>query len=231
MQTQSEQTNELVAALLLAQMAMEPVKKERENPFFHSKYADLSACWQSLLPFREQGIVITQSPMEAPDGFILLDTQLTHTSGQWMRSRLKMRVAKDDPQGYGSALTYARRYALGCMTGLVTEEDDDGNVASMPTFTPERPAMKATAAKPAAPPPTPSVGGFEPCGTAYPFAPYKGLDLSDPKIGLRDLEWCAGVINSHVRDESKAKYRERNEELALALAAEIDRRAMLGGGT
>lgn len=131
-QHQSEQINELVAAIVKAQLAMEPAKKEVTNPFFHKKYADLPTCWQAVESFRKEGIAITQSPMEGPDGFVLLDTQLSHTSGQWMRSRLKIRIAKDDPQGYGSAITYARRYALGCMTGLVTEEDDDGNAASQP---------------------------------------------------------------------------------------------------
>lgn len=129
---QSEQINELVAAIVKAQLKMVPASKDHVNPYFKSKYADLPSCWESVGCFREEGIAIVQSPMEGPDGFIILDTQLSHISGQWMRSRLKIRVAKDDPQGYGSAITYARRYALGCMTGLVTEEDDDGNAASQP---------------------------------------------------------------------------------------------------
>ena len=129
---QSDEIKELVAALVKAQVKMVPASKDHVNPYFKSKYADLPSCWEAVSCFRDEGIAITQSPMEGPDGFILLDTQLSHTSGQWMRSRLKIRVAKDDPQGYGSAITYARRYALGCMTGLVTEEDDDGNAASNP---------------------------------------------------------------------------------------------------
>lgn len=131
-QWQSEQINELVSAIVKAQISMVPAKKDTNNPFFHKKYADLPTCWDAVEPFRKNGIAITQSPMDTEDGFILLDTQLSHISGQWMRSRLKIRVAKNDPQGYGSAITYARRYALGCMTGLVTEEDDDGNAASNP---------------------------------------------------------------------------------------------------
>lgn len=129
-QRQSGEIDQLMAAMNQAQLAMVPAKKDATNPFFHSKYADLPSVWDSLHMFRTEGIVLTQCPMEGPDGYIVLETQLTHTSGQWMRSRLKMRVGKDDPQGYGSAITYARRYALGAMTGLVTEEDDDGNAAS-----------------------------------------------------------------------------------------------------
>jgi sRNA-binding protein len=129
---QSESIDQLSAAIVKAQLALVPAAKDHVNPFFKSKYADLPTVWEASGPFRENGIAITQSPMDAPDEYIVLDTQLSHISGQWMRSRLKIRVAKNDPQGYGSALTYARRYALGCMTGIVTEEDDDGNAASMP---------------------------------------------------------------------------------------------------
>jgi len=128
--SQSESINELAAAIVKAQLALVPAAKDHVNPFFKSKYADLPTVWEAAAPFRDNGIAITQSPMDAPDEYIVLDTQLSHTSGQWMRSRLKIRVAKNDPQGYGSALTYARRYALGSMTGIVTEEDDDGNAAS-----------------------------------------------------------------------------------------------------
>ena len=128
---QSESINELAAAIVRAQMAIVPAVKDHVNPFFKSKYADLPSVWEAAGPFRDNGIAITQSPMDAPDEYIVLDTQLTHVSGQWMRSRLKIKVARNDPQGYGSALTYARRYALGCMTGIVTEEDDDGNSGSV----------------------------------------------------------------------------------------------------
>ena|SRR3990167_8151804 len=128
---QSESINELAAAIVKAQLGLVPAAKEHVNPFFHSKYADLPTVWEAARPFLENGIAITQSPMDSPDGYLVLETQLTHVSGQWKRSRFKVRVAKDDPQGYGSALTYTRRYALGAMTGIVTEEDGDGNAASL----------------------------------------------------------------------------------------------------
>ncbi len=132
-QWQSQEVNEIAAALVKAQTAMKPAKKEATNPFFHSKYADLSTCWEATDPFRVNGIAITQCPMPSEiQGTIALDTMLLHTSGQWIRSRFIMPIAKMDPQGAGSAITYARRYALGCMTGLVTDEDDDGNSAVKP---------------------------------------------------------------------------------------------------
>jgi len=129
---QSAEIGELVKAIAQAQAAMKPAVKDTDNPFFKRKYADLASVWATLHPFSEQGIAITQSPMPAENGCIVLDTQLSHASGQWMRSRLMLPVAKQDPQGYGSAITYARRYAIGCMCGIVTEEDDDGNAASHP---------------------------------------------------------------------------------------------------
>lgn len=143
-QWQSDQIDQLVGALVKAQLKLEPAKKDTVNPYFKKKYADLPTCWDALRCFLEEGIAITQSPMDGPDGYVVIDTQLSHTSGQWKRSRLRIRVAKDDPQGYGSAITYTRRYALGCMTGLVTEEDDDGNAASQPQA---KPAMQANKAK------------------------------------------------------------------------------------
>ena len=149
----SESINELMAAVVRAQVKLQPAKKDATNPFFHSKYADLPAVWEALAPFRAEGIAIIQSPAEA-EAFqyhsvlevadkdkcerddrsvcqIAIETIMVHAeSGQWISSRLVMPMAKNDPQGAGSALTYARRYALGCMTGLVTEDDDDGNAAS-----------------------------------------------------------------------------------------------------
>lgn len=143
-QWQSPEISELAKAIVKAQTEMTPAVKASVNPFFKSKYADLSAVWAAIAPFTMNGIAITQLPQASLDGsHIVLATQLTHAeSGQWMRSCLTMPVVKNDPQGFGSALTYARRYALGCMTGLVTEEDDDGNSASHPPNKPVRAVPK-----------------------------------------------------------------------------------------
>jgi hypothetical protein len=125
---QSSSIKELVTAIVKAQLAMKPAKRESSNPFFKSKYADLPECWEATHPFRENGIAIVQCPMPSDEKTIAIDTVMAHTSGEWMRSRLLMPIAKIDPQGAGSAITYGRRYALGCMTGLVTDEDNDGNI-------------------------------------------------------------------------------------------------------
>lgn len=159
---QSESIANLAKAIIEAQKQLKPVKKDCDNPFFKSKYADLASVWEALKPFQDNGIAITQSPLPSQiDGTIALATQLTHVSGEWMRSTLVLPLAKNDPQGAGSALTYARRYALGCMTGVVTEEDDDGNAASgnhqttAKTYT----THKQTAAKKLAELKTEAIGG------------------------------------------------------------------------
>lgn len=127
----SESIGSLAKAIALAQLELKPVKKEQENPFFKSRYADLASVWEALKPFHAHGIAISQIPFDAGEGMIGITTQLTHAeSGEWIAGNLALPVSKDDAQGVGSAITYARRYALGCMTGVVTEDDDDGNAAT-----------------------------------------------------------------------------------------------------
>ena len=126
---QSVEIAELSAALCKAQGAMTGAVKDSTNPFFKSKYADLSAVWDDVRePFADNGISVVQMPCGGV-GSVTVITQLTHDSGQWMRSRLTMVPVKHDPQGIGSCITYARRYALAAMAG-VYQIDDDGNTAS-----------------------------------------------------------------------------------------------------
>ena len=217
MNTQSEQITNLVAAIVAAQAQMVPAVKDHINPFFNSKYADLGSVWEALLPFREQGIAIMQSPAESPDGYIVLDTQFTHISGEWMRSRLKMRVPKDDPQGAGSALTYARRYALGCMAGLVTEVDDDGNAA---VARPSQSLQKHSSPIAVSPLKAGQVGD-----TVLPYGKFKGLSLSDETINDEYLGWFLERTIAQISDPSRAKYHENDERLIAALELELQIRS------
>jgi hypothetical protein len=127
---QSETIGKLAQAIAQAQAELKPVKREAKNPFFNSKYADLASIWEALKPFHAHGIAISQIPFDAGEGMIGIETQLSHESGEWIAGKLALPVSKEDAQGVGSAITYARRYALGCMTGVVTEDDDDGNHAA-----------------------------------------------------------------------------------------------------
>ena len=128
-QLQSEQTNELVSALVKASADIKTARRDAENPFFKSKYADLpcivDACKNALL---KNNLVVTQSTILL-NGSTALVTTLHHTSGQWIRGYYPVTAMKPDPQAMGSAITYARRYALSAMVGVVSEDDDDGESA------------------------------------------------------------------------------------------------------
>ena len=125
----SESIKELATALCKFQGAVEKIKKGSENPFYHSKYADLTSILDVIRkPLSENGLSFVQFPT----GQNGLETTLMHTSGEWMSAIYEMKPIKSDPQGLGSAITYQRRYAIGSILGLSTEDDDDGNNASKP---------------------------------------------------------------------------------------------------
>jgi hypothetical protein len=129
--THSPEIHELAAALAKAQAVIAGAEKVGFNPHFKSKYADLSSVWEACRKaLTANGLSVVQGTENGPDGgSVAVTTMLLHSSGQWMSSTLTMRPTKDDPQGFGSACTYARRYALAAMVG-VAPEDDDGNAAS-----------------------------------------------------------------------------------------------------
>ena len=125
----SESIKELAAALNKAQAEMSGAKKGANNPFFKSKYADLNAVVDAVrIPFCENGLSYSQFPI-MEDNKVGVETILMHESGEWMSSILTLPMTKQDPQAAGSAITYARRYALQAIAGIPAE-DDDGNAAS-----------------------------------------------------------------------------------------------------
>jgi hypothetical protein len=125
----SESISALAAALAKAQAVIEGAVKDRANPAFRSKYADLSAVWDAIRgPLTSNGLSLVQMP-DIDDGEPVLVTRLLHESGEWLEGTYLLRPIKEDPQGYGSAITYARRYAAMAVCG-VAPEDDDGNAAS-----------------------------------------------------------------------------------------------------
>ena len=146
-QYQSENIIDLAKALLNVQRTVQPVVKEAENPFTKSWYASLNsvmdACRDALI---ENGIWLCQYPVpvEQPNAIGLV-TKLAHAdSGQWQSSLAVVPLPKADPQGMGSAITYARRYALTAMLGMVTE-DDDGEGAKNGKKSSTRPKLPVTA--------------------------------------------------------------------------------------
>lgn len=118
------------SAFLRAQMRFGPALKSATNPHFRSKYADLSACVEAVIDaLNSEGLALTQETIPNSDG-VSVRTVLLHTSGgRLFLGELFMPAIKLDPQGFGSALTYCRRYSLLAAMGLAPE-DDDGNSAS-----------------------------------------------------------------------------------------------------
>lgn len=137
------------AAFVAAQTGFAPALKQSANPHFKSRYADLATCVEAVLDaLNENGIGLMQVTHPNTEG-VEVETVLVHESGTTLSGgRLFVPAAKHDPQGYGSALTYARRYSLMATCGHAPE-DDDGNAASAP-----RPAaVPSRMATPTQPPP------------------------------------------------------------------------------
>ena len=125
-----EDIKELAAALAVAQGNIDNVKKDRINPHFKSNYATLGSVWDTIRDeLSKNGLAVVQLPTSAPAGSVGLLTRLIHKSGQSLEEVFYMPVAQaNNPQAVGSALTYARRYALMALVGIAPE-DDDGNAA------------------------------------------------------------------------------------------------------
>jgi hypothetical protein len=120
----------LAKALSAAQGEVEGAVKGKANPAFRSKYADLAAVWDACREaLTKHGLAIVQSPGPCADGRMEMTTMLAHASGEWMRGTLTIPLGKADAHGYGSAVTYSRRFALAAFVG-VAPEDDDGNAAA-----------------------------------------------------------------------------------------------------
>lgn len=128
--THSQTIGELAKALSCASEVFKPVKKENVNPFFKSKYADLSAIIEATdSALSKYNLVIIQSPIVNAER-AGVTTMLVHSTGEWMRGELLLPVTKWDAQGIGSAITYARRYSLQSFLNVAAEADDDANAAA-----------------------------------------------------------------------------------------------------
>ena len=174
----SDNINELATALAKAQGAMRFAIKDANNPFFKSKYADLSSVVEAIRDaLASNGLSYMQHLHQSEKHEVVVETVILHASGQWVScGTVAIPVNKNDAQGYGSALTYARRYSLSAAVGVVAD-DDDGNAAAaaapkqartaqQPTPMPEK--VKAAASK------------------AKSTAPAKGTISGDPNEGNLD---------------------------------------------
>jgi hypothetical protein len=121
----SPSIGEIVKAMSAAQVEYKKIVKDARNPYFNSMYAQLDTVIEATKDaLHKNGLVVTQLA-----GAEYLDTYLMHTSGEYTHARTPLKADKSGPQGYGSAVTYARRQALSAILNVASETDDDANVA------------------------------------------------------------------------------------------------------
>ena len=143
----------IAKALGQAQSQFSPIKQDKDNPFFKSRFASLGAIIDATKgALAKNGLAVSQ--LVDTNGVVHVDTLLMHESGEWIRSSISLKPKADDPQSIGSAITYGRRYSLGAILGVASEDDDDGNQSSgkgdqkKPETQPEQPKAPAPAGQP-----------------------------------------------------------------------------------
>lgn len=128
--SQSEEIKDLVAALSKAQGMMKPAIFNRVNPHFKNRYADFTSCMDSCRdPLSNNGLSVMQY-CETINDKLMLVTMLAHISGQWIKSYFPLSPKSMESQAVGSAMTYAKRYSLSALLGIVSDDEDDDGEAS-----------------------------------------------------------------------------------------------------
>ena len=172
--------NELAKALSEAQGEIEAASKDKRNPAFNSRYADLASIWDACrAPLSKHGLSVVQQPLSDGDGRVGLATTLLHASGQHMRSEIWARPKMDGANGVqamGSCLTYLRRYSLAAVVGIAPD-DDDGHAAE------GRADPKAPGAVKPAPAPAPRANTVKHTGAKASPEAVKMLHTLRGKVG------------------------------------------------
>ena len=136
----SEHVNEIGKAMACVQGEMRPAIKDSNNPFFKSKYSNLTSVWDSIRePLMKNQISVFQDVFTTEHG-VSVTTKLVHASGQWIDfGPLEIPLSKRDAQSIGSATSYAKRYSLSAACGVVTDDmDDDAEIAMNRNGKPEK---------------------------------------------------------------------------------------------
>lgn len=138
MQNHSEKIDLLAMALAKAQSQFRGAEEDKVNPHFKSKYSSLNALWEACRDgLSKNGLSVSQLPQRNGNGIDLI-TILMHSSGQWIQCTLPVVEKIPAPQILGSAITYAKRYALSAIVGIASGDDDDGNSAQAYAKSPHR---------------------------------------------------------------------------------------------
>ncbi len=221
----SQTIGKLAAALSKAQGQMKPAPKDAENPYYKSRYADLASVWEAIRePLSKNDLAVIQTTEGEGEAMVLITT-LMHSSGEWIRGLLKLtpvektdkegRRLKPDPQSVGSAISYARRYALSAILG-VAADDDDGNAASGKDQKPDGHTMAPNSksgtsqARPSAPPPQAPAQNKAPVNKSVPVQPFKliegGLTEADV-MKVMEASKVSGVSREEIMEEVKNVYK------------------------
>lgn len=188
-------TSTLAAALVAAQKDMPAIEADATNPHFRNKYVSLDHLLAKALPvLNKHGIALVQLPSHNDLGHPTLTTRLVHTSGESMEADMPLFLPKNDPQGHGSALTYARRYALAAALGISDEKDDDGEAGS---GRPGQPARTPSSPEPVRPTAAPTTTGFQ-APTGEPTGPQRKLitDLCGKVAALPNATMDAAALEA-----------------------------------
>lgn len=221
-----------IKALVKAQTEMERARAASKNPHFKSNYADLSQVQDACLPaLHSNGFAVIQ-PLGRDEHGDFVETVFLHESGWQTSGRAYLIIGKNDMQGYGSAVTYARRYGLASLAGI-TDEDDDGNAAAR------------AAPKPATAPP-PKRAATSTADSAVPLSQQAAATAPrQPSIspleifigtldGAKSLEELQEIWSAHRAHQSdagaiKAKDRNKARLAASDLTLQMVRTGTFGG--
>jgi hypothetical protein len=192
----SEKTELLFKAIADLQYECPNIAKDSKNPHFKSDYASLEDIWdviKSLL--RKHGLLVTQHPGKCEHGCIEITTAVVHVaSGQFMISVGEMPMGKEGPQAAGSAITYARRYFIAPILGLIAGKDDDGEAAEGRSIPPAK------------------MSGLKERKAAI-LSAYRGID------GVKDsiVQWASKVLSRTVDEQLTLKNEDEVKKLEEAL--------------
>lgn len=189
----SENTADLDAAMAKAQGEIQAAVKDKENPFFKSKYADLASVWFACREaLSKNGVSVTQWPLHTEDGRLHIITRLA-CNGQWIKAEFSVPIGKQDAQGLVAASTYARRAALSAAVGVAPDDDDDGNEAAKSQQNKSAPAKQQK--------PTPEQN-------AHQDAQAIGKQISEFTSGDKLEAWWTNP-ETHTRVEEIGKYSDK----------------------
>lgn len=179
----------LITALCKVQSELKGAIKDTKNPFYKSSYADLESCWAVCRkPLSDNGLVIIQTMDSDGIGDYLITT-LAHISGEITQSKLRLMPTKQDPQQQGSAITYARRYSLAAMVGIIQTDDDGESAMARPSLgiKPEQPTAED--------------GNIEPTIYKITFGKFIGRTLEE--VGPDELRNYVDYLESKAKKDGK----------------------------